>query len=391
MAITAGNGEEFLIEELLGLAKTRTGLTDFGESQFRIPLGELVNALNDEACLNETGFNAARERLVNALSNRLRKVELLKRHPEIHAEVIDVAGIIIGLPRTGSTMLHRLLAASPNLTAVKWWESVFPLPRGILNEADVKARQSDAETLVDDILSAAQGFEAIHPLNAHAYDEELPLIEQSFVSNLPESMMYLPSYGAWLLQADQTRAYEELIDYLKILQWAAPERRGKKWVLKCPHHLTAIQTCLDLFPNAVIVMTHRPVEDLVPSWCSMVATLTGAYSDKDFSILQAKHWTERLKRNLSDMIEARSEHEERFIDINYKDLLSKPEHAAERFFKAVNLSVEPEDVSAWTAWLKSNRRGDRPKHEYSMEQFGLNPRLLKSEFDFYTSKYREHL
>ncbi|WP_336951293.1 sulfotransferase [Sphingobium aromaticivastans] len=378
--------DDFSPDRLMTFAKVRTGLEDFGEDHFLAPLEVLTRAIREEAQLNAAGVAAMGERLVNALANRLRRVALFKAHPEIADQKVEVAALIVGLPRTGSTMLHRLLSASPQLTAVKWWESVFPLPRDGDAE-DVAHRQADAEQLVRDIMSSASGFDAIHPLDAHAFDEELPLIEQSFMSNMPESMMYLPSYGEWLLAADQSKAYDELIDFLKIFQWQDATRKGQKWVLKCPHHLTAVQTVLDRFPKAAIVMTHRPITKLMPSWYSMVASLTGAYSDADFAALQAEHWTQRLRQNLVDLVAARDKAADRFVDVDYRELLTQPLVEAQKVLAAAGLTVTDADLAAWQGWLDGNQRDNRPSHQYSIEQYGLTAARLDEDFAFYTKAY----
>ncbi|WP_311269544.1 sulfotransferase [Sphingobium sp. WCS2017Hpa-17] len=378
--------EDFSPDRLMAFAKTRTGLEDFGPGHFLTALGVLTDAIRQEAQLNENGVGAMGERLVNALANRLRRVALFKAHPEIAEQRVEVAALIVGLPRTGSTMLHRLLSESPQLTAVRWWESVFPLPRDE-GAGEVAGRKADAERLVVDIMSSASGFDAIHPLDAHAYDEELPLIEQSFMSNMPESMMYIPSYGEWLLGADQADAYDELIDFLKIFQWQDPSRAGQKWVLKCPHHLTAVDTVLSKFPTAAIVMTHRPITKLMPSWYSMVGSLTGAYSDADHAAPQAEHWTQRLRRNLVDMVAARNGAPARFVDVDYRDLLEQPLVEARKVLEAAGLAVDASDLDAWQGWLDGNRRDNRPSHQYSIEQYGLTRERLNADFAFYTEAY----
>lgn len=378
--------DDFILDRLMAFATARTGLRNFGSDHFITPLTVLTDAIRAESQLNAAGVAAIGERLVNALANRLRRVALFESHPEIADQKVEVAALIVGLPRTGSTMLHRLLSASPQMTAVKWWESVFPLPRAD-GGGEIAERKADAEQLVKDIMSSADGFDAIHPLDAHAFDEELPLIEQSFISNMAESMMFIPSYGEWLLAADQSKAYDELIDFLKIFQWQDPERVGQKWVLKCPHHLTAVQTVMDKFPGAAIVMTHRPISKLMPSWYSMVASLTGAYSDTDFAAEQARHWTDRLRRNLKDMVKARDGATERFVDVDYRDLLKQPLDEARRVTAAAGLGVSEADLASWQAWLDANQRDNRPSHKYSIEQYGLTEAQLEEVFAFYTDAY----
>lgn len=369
-------------------AKASTGLSDFGPDHFVEPLTVLTKSMRDEAQLNAQGVAAQSGRLINALENRLRKQKLLKDHPEILDLPVDVGVVIVGMPRTGSTMLHRLLASAPQATATLWWETIFPLPREGKGPADTASRIADAEALVEQLVSASAGFEAIHPMDAHAHDEELTLIEQSFVSNIPESMMYVPSYGEWLLNADQRPAYGELLDWLRILEWQNPGRENKKWILKTPHHLTAVETVLDVFPKAVIAMTHRRVDHVLGSWFSMVASLTSGNTDTNFAVEQARHWTQRLKRNLEDMVVARQAAESRFVDVQYRELLADPLGNAEKVFAAVGMGVAPADRQAWENWLGNNKRDNRPSHKYDVADFGMSEAALADEFRFYADAYR---
>ena len=368
-------------------ARATTGLADFGPDHFREPLEVLTRAMREEARLNDAGLATHSTRLVNALENRLRRIDLLKRHPEILEEKVDVGVVIVGLPRTGSTMLQRLLASSPHATATLWWETIFPLPRGEPGETDFASRKADAEALARGLVEASAGFEAIHPMDAHAHDEELTLIEQSFVSNIPESMLYVPSYGQWLLEADQGPAYGELVQWLQILQWQNPARRQQKWVLKSPHHLTAVQTVLDTFPEAVVAMTHRRVEHVMGSWYSMVASLTSGNTDHDFAAAQAAHWTDRLHRNLIDMAAAREQAEGRFIDIHYRRLLEDPLGCAGAVFAAAGMVPDAADTAAWNGWLGANQRDNRPSHKYHVADFGISAESLQDRFAFYSSRF----
>jgi hypothetical protein len=284
-------------------------------------------------------------------------------------------------------MLQRLLAASPRATAMVWWETIFPLPRNDSGAADVAARKADAQALSDQLVAASAGFDAIHPMDPFAHDEELPLIEQSFISNIPEAMLYLPGYGEWLLDADQTQAYAELLEWLKILQWQDPARRGRKWILKAPHHLTAVRTTLDTFPGAIIAMTHRRVDHVMGSYYSMVASLTGGNTDADLSREQAAHWTRRLHRNLVDMIPVRAEQPERFFDIQYRALLSDPIGSARAIFAAAGIPVDEADIAAWQNWVGGNKRDSRPSHKYDLADYGVDSRQLLADFAFYSDTY----
>jgi hypothetical protein len=372
---------------LMNEAKASTGLSDFGPDHFVEPLNVLLKAMRDEAQLTPEGITQQAGRLVNALENRLRRHKLLADHPEILDQNVDIGVVILGMPRTGSTMLQRLLASSPQATATRWWETIFPLPRTAGGADDRQERIADAEALAAQLVTSSAGFEAIHPMDAHAFDEELTLIEQSFVSNIPESMMFVPSYGEWLLKADQRPAYGELIDWLRILQWQNPGREQQRWILKSPHHLTAVQTVLDMFPKAVIAMTHRRIDHVLGSWYSMVASLTSGNTDADMSHEQAAHWTQRLRRNLQDMVAERAKREDRFVDVHYKKLLATPVETATAVFESAGFTVGSADRLAWSGWLGSNQRDSRPSHRYSVADFGQNDAALLQDFAFYTDNF----
>lgn len=380
---------DLTVNNLMAEARRRTNLADFGPEVFLEPLSVLVDSMREEAQLSPAGLAAQSERLINALSNRLRKQQLLREHPEIGDEQVEIAAAIVGLPRTGSTMLHRLLAASPQLTATRWWEAIFPLPFAEEENGSSELRRARAAVLAAQIVSAAKGFEAIHPLDADAYDEELPLLEQTFVSTLPESMMYLPTYGAWLAQADPRPAYREFIDYLKILQWQSSARRGRRWVLKAPSHLQYTPAVLELFPRALIVMTHRPVKQLMPSWYSMVGSLTGADASVDHAKAQATHWTWRWADSLKVMMRAREAAPERFLDVDYRRLMAEPLAVGEEVFRRAGLVYAPEDEAALRSWMAQNPRDNRPSHTYALADYDVAPRQLDETFGFYTREFPE--
>jgi hypothetical protein len=227
-------------------------------------------------------------------------------------------------------------------------------------------------------------------MDAHAADEELPLIEQTFVSNMPEALMYLPSYGEWLLQADQRQSYAELTDWLKILQWQTPGRSAKKWMLKTPHHLTAVQTVLETFPDAVVVMTHRRVDHVIASFASMVGSLTGGSSDADLGAAQAVHWCQRLRRNMASMMSARQGAEHRFVDVHYRELIADPMAHAHRIFAAAGIATTAADEAAWAGWLIANKRDNRPSHQYDLGDYGLSSEEVMRDFAFYSEAFAQH-
>jgi hypothetical protein len=386
--LAAGTPAELSVERLLEQARQACGLSDFGDPWFLEPLDRLVSAINAEARLKSLEGGPV-ERIVYALQDRLRQVELLKAHPEILDEQVQVAGAILGLPRTGSTMLQRLLGSSPQLTSPYWWEVSFPLPFPGETMGDPTPRKDAAKAAVEAFYAAWPDFRTIHPMDALAHDEEVILLDKSFLSSTYDSILNIPSYGFWMAQADHTPAYEELKVWLQILQWQAPERRGRKWVLKTPHHLLGgLSGLLNVFPDCRVVMTHRAVAETLPSYCSMCASMTSAGAHAFDLEAVGTYWTRRFQDGLRALIAVRRhEPASRFIDVRYRDLLDDPVGEAERVMQRMGLEPDARDVAAMAAWLAANGREKRPPHRYTLEMFGLSPEGLERDFAFYQDAY----
>lgn len=306
-------------DDLLAEARRRAGLEDFGDPWFLEPLGVMLESLNGEAQLSKAGVAAHRERIVTGLVNRLRTIDALRRHPEIIDEAVDVAAIIVGLPRTGSTLFHRLLTTAPGLTAVRFWEAqnYAPFPGEVRGSPE--ARRQWAADLIAAMLSVTPDLLSIHPYQVDGADEEIMILDQFFVGTQPEAYAYIPTYSAWLDRADLTPAYRELRTVLGFLQWQDSARRGRRWVLKTPGHLAALDAAMAVFPAARFVMTHRDPVDTVPSYCSMVAALHGAGTDRLDRVtvgrFTARRWAALLER-FTRAREARGD--ARFIDVAYR-------------------------------------------------------------------------
>jgi hypothetical protein len=368
------------LNHIINQAKHRTQLTEFGPDQFIEPLNVLINSINTEAHLTEAGEAAQTERLINALSNRLRKQHLLRTHLEIHAETVSVAVVITSLPRTGSTMLQRLLGASPLLTATHWWETIFPLPLEGETRFEHHLRLQHARALIAMIMGAAENIETMHPMDPLAHDEDLMIVEQSFVSTMPEAMMYVPSYGAYVLSADDSWVYEELTDYLKILQWQSPARAGRKWILKSPNHMQHVPRILAQFPEALMVMTHRDIVQVMGSWFSLAESLRRADSSADVTRENVAHWIHRWRTGLQTTQRARATAPDRFVDVAYTDLLAEPLSAATTIHTRAGLPFDAATRNALQAWLAANPRDARPSHRYALADYGLDEATLRETF-----------
>lgn len=372
---------------LLDKARARAGLDDFGDLWFIEPMDRFIEAANAEARLTAEGFAGQTEVIVKGLTSRLRMVDDIKRHPEILDEEVTVAGIILGLPRTGSTIFHRLLASAPGMTAIRWFEAqnFAPFP-GELPGQPV-ARRDYAQAMIDGWLAAVPELASIHPLETDAPDEEILVLGQMFVSTMVEGMTYVPGFTRWLNGYDQSKGHEDLKLILKYLQWQDPSRRGRKWILKSPSNLPYAELAAKAFPDAVLIMTHRDPLQTVPSYVSMQAALyrlSATISDEEVGAF----WFARLVEWMRLFEDARKRiGEERFIDIDYREVGREPLVQAERVLARMGIPIDAGIQEALTEFLAGNRREQRPMHEYSPERFGLDEESIRRAFADYRARY----
>lgn len=374
-------------ENLLQQARDRAGLNDFGDMWFIEPMDKFLESANAEAKLTPAGFAGQTEMIVKGLTSRLRMIEDIKQHPEILDEKVEVAGVILGLPRTGSTIFHRLLAATPAMTAIRWFEvqNFAPFPgEEPGNPAD---RRAYAQAMIDGWLELSPELNSIHPLDPEAPDEEIIILGQMFVSTMVEGMTFCPSFTRWLDTYDQSKGHEELKTILKYLQWQDPSRRGKKWILKSPSNLPYAELVANAFPDALLIMTHRDPMDVVPSYVSMEAALyklSSTLTDKEVG----EFWFQRLAGWMRSFQEARTRiGEDRFIDIDYRQVAKEPLVQAERVLSRIGIERSEQLEEALTEFLAGNKREQRPAHEYSLDRFGLDEAAILDAFADYRARY----
>ena len=389
MNSTASETTELPIDALLEDARRAADLDDFGDPWFMEPLGKLVAFVNAEAALIST-HNPSVQVLVDYLMDRLRLVDYLKKNPGVRDEKVDVAGIIFGIPRGGSTMFQRLLCASPKVTSPYLWEmmATFPLPGE--KPGDPSPRINQVQVILDERNRAWPDSTAIHPMYATAYDEESFLISRSFMSVDFIFYFHLPNYVTWLKTQDQTKAYEELNLWLQVIQYQDPSRRGKKWLLKSGHHMWCggMPFAMKTFPRAAALMTHRSLENVIPSCCSLQGTFLEGHTRDFESRVLGRENVKLYREAIEDLFDVRKgPYGDRFADFQYKDLVSDPLNQYKRALEAMGIIVDKEDEKAALAWIKESKRDAHSRHAYSPEDFDLTQEQITDEFKFYTDHY----
>ncbi|MFM8499909.1 MAG: sulfotransferase family protein [Chakrabartia sp.] len=377
-------------DQLMQQAIAETGLTDFGDPWFEAPLQALIGYVNRDAGLLSPESSAG-ARIQSALSDRLKLVQYFKDHPEAAEERIDLACAIIGLPRTGSTMVHRLLAAVPGFTALWWWETAFPFPLPDESQTNPTPRQEAAKQMVDWLLTQWPNFESIDPMDAMAVNEEVVLLDRTFLSTTYDSMMPIHDYGYWQADQDHEPAFRDLYRFLQVIQHqrVLQGEARRPWVFKTPHHLMGgIGGLLSVWPDVKLVMTHRHVGQVLPSYCSMCASLSINSSTSYRKDQQGAHWSRRFRTGLERLEALRGRlPADQIIDVQYEETVSDPIGMAEAVLAQLGITADAATRAALDACVKDNAREARPRHKYSADEFGLTPEGIEADFAFYHDRY----
>lgn len=381
------------LDSILAEAQQTAGSDDFGDEAFREPFERLVAALESEARLNAVGRGMQRARIVGLLVNRLRTEAYITRYPEILDEQICEPIVIAGLARTGTTMLHRMIAADPDNYCLYWWESRNPAPfigpDEKLAAGDRDPRILDAEAEVAGMLEAAPDLMAMHPLEAEGPDEEIMLLEHSFFSINPEAFVNVPKFSDWQDAQNQLSAYRYLERLLKFLQWQKKQRGefAKRWVLKAPAHLRYMDLLFQVFPDARVIQTHRDPVATIPSLASMVHAIRAMGSDHCDPKVTGRQWSDKFSRALIRCMEIREQHSDRFIDVFFANVLKDPLKEIHRIYEFAGWKLEDAAIAAMRQWSVDNSRDNREAHHYTLEEFGLTEAGIHRDFAAYRERF----
>ena len=379
---------------ILDEARARTGLSDFGSDEFREPMRVLLAAFEAEGRLHPVGRATQRQRVVDLLVNRLYTQDWIRRHPEILDERIDDPIVIVGFPRTGTTMLHRTIASERRIHSLKWYESRNPAPFPGWDPANPSGerdpRIAEAEEQIRVMLEGNPDLAAVHPFEAEGPDEEIMLLEHSFMSGNPPAFVNVPSYFDWISNNDNSRGYAYMKRMLQFLQWQKRRAGGsaERWVLKTPHHMYHLDLVFEQFPRATVIQTHRDPIETIPSFASMNCEIHRLASDECDDHETADQWFRRLARATTRGLEVRDAMGEgRFIDVWYRDAILDPIAQVRRVYERVGMDLTSEAEGDMLAWAEQNRRDARPTHHYTLEQFGLTVEGIEGAFADYRKRF----
>ncbi|UDM53828.1 sulfotransferase [Cupriavidus sp. MP-37] len=379
------------VERLLAQASEQAGgLDDFGPGNYREALQVLSDSLAREANLSPQGAHMLAGKLQGQLVNRLVMQDYCRRHPEILHECVDDPLVIVGLPRTGTTLLQRMLATDARFCSAAWWETRYPAPLPGEDVRDPSRRIATARAEVAQMIECIPDILAIHPLDAMAADEEFMLMEHSFLCAM-DSYANVPSYTGWLAQQDHTEVYACLKTMLQFLQWQKRQRGetpARRWVLKTPQHLHTLEVLFRVFPGAQVVLTHRDPVQTIPSMASMAHTLWQLYADDPDPVAVGRQWSEQMRRGTDHATAVRDAMPaERFLDVRFEDTVRDPFGVAQAVYRFAGMPLTEAARAGMWAWMEGNPRNQRAAHAYTPERFGLSQAQLERDFAGYRARH----
>ncbi len=369
---------------LKSAARRRTGLDDFGGWPIDEPLTRLLEAYRNEARLTMLGRITVRELVVSLLKNLLELEADRRRHPEIEAQSVDAPVFVIGLPRTGTTLLHGLMSEDPASRVPRTWEVMCPT--GFPSDrAEVDALRARTAGRLAWANRLAPEFKRIHPIAPDLPQECIAITAPVFMSIQFHTTHNVPSYEDWLEATDQREAYRFHRRFLGHLQ---AQRAGSRWVLKAPGHLFALGALLAEYPDAKIIQTHRDPLRVMASMASHATVLRRAFSDSADPSEIAADWAARWSAALDDFLAVRDrEPASRFLDIDYAEIERDPLGAVTRIYEFLDWELTSAAREKMTAFLDANPKDKHGVHRYSLSQFGLDRDTELERFRAYCERF----
>ena len=373
---------------LVSQARAATGLEDFGEDTWQEGLDRLLDAFLAEARLTEMGEQIAAAMLVNDLTSRLRVTDWHARYPEIGAAPVPPPVVVLGQPRTGTTILFDLLAQDPRLRAPLTWEvaNPHPPPETATYATDPRIAESEAAAEMTELVNP--GFRAVHPSGALRGQEDVVITSGDFRSMTFPTVFRVPSYMRWLIgEADMAPAYRYHRRFLQLLQWRHP---GERWVLKTPAHTWCLGALFEEYPDATIVQTHRDPLKVLASVASLTEHLQRMVSGQTTIPEQAAEWVDYLELGNNRSVDAREDGTvpaDQAVDFLFRDLMADPFAALAALYDGMGLEFTPEAEAGMRAFLAAHPADEHGTHTYSFAATRLDEDQVRARMQRYETYF----
>ena len=372
-------------ESVIESAIEAAGSDDFGSDSYHEPLDVFIAACRDEAQLTAFGRLLIAKMLQRALANRLALRQWANEHPNVAKERIGAPWVIVGLPRTGTSILSMLLGLDPHARPLLQWEAAHPIPPTTLAEADTDPRIAQTARELDGLLKLNPPLRAMHPFGATLAEECVTLFMYDIRTLALETQAHVPSYARWLEETDMTPAYDQHRLALQTLQSRRPTER---WILKTPNHLWHIDALLSAYPDARIIWTHRDPGPVITSLASLANASQLPQTRRRDPVPTATEWRRTCGFALRSAMAYDDKAASRWCrHLHYQDLMSDPVATVRRLYQSFGDDVSDLHAQRMTALLADRPKDAYGRHRYDPADFGWTYAEINEEFSDYTGRY----
>ena len=378
--------DPFLGERILECAQNETGLEDFGTGLAWEGLCVLARSVEEEGGLHPFGRRLVFESLVKSAADRLRLIDYLKKHPEVNQDEIRRPLLVTGFPRTGTTLLHNLLAQDPQARPLMAWEAASPVPSNYNKPDTPDRRQSDLRRNCRAIRFLAPELEKLHALHFDRPEECAVFLRNSFLFN--PFTTYPPSYAEWLDdQQPEARkeSYQFYLSQLRVVQREGPKGH---FALKAPAHFPALEAYFEVLADAAVVRTHRDPVQFVPSACSLYAISGCVRSDKVGADRLGPETLQRFEITQQEVLDSDDRlPDKQVLDVRYTDLVKAPLETVQRIYEYHGLAFSDEMEERISCWLRENPQHKHGRHRYTAGQFALKNEQIRDVLKPYCERF----
>jgi hypothetical protein len=380
------------VRSLMDEAEARAGTDEWGSLSFTAALGLLLDSCAETAALTPGGWDVLRRTMLRHLGNRL----ALQPHlaPRESGTTGNLALVVTGLPRTGTTLVHNLLAQDPGWRYVRLWEALRPAgcagARSVAERSRVEHELvSQAEAWLARFDALVPGFGAIHPTTAVGPEECDTLLQNSFASLHFDDMWSAEAYSRWLWGSALDDEYHYYALQLGVI--ASGDELSRPWLLKSPGHLGHLEALAKALPDAVVLWCHRHPVEAVASWASLIRAVRSPHTHRLDEVALGRQALSRAWTITERALQARKSLGTTFqlLDVSYSCLLTDPIGAVGKVYAILDRPLPPEALSAAQRWLAENPQHRRGRHVYGLEEFSLSAGQVTERFAPYLEGFGE--
>ncbi len=375
------------VDQLHELVAQQVGADDFGPTDYLPGLKVLLQSMDYDPHFSEQGKRAAWGEVINALSGRAHAYKSMAANPGFDRQAIIKPIVITGVPRTGTTALHKLMAVDPQFQGLQTWLVGAPMPRP---PRDTWASHPQFQKTVEQLAKryeATPGKRAAHLMVAEEVDECMLILRQSFVSNIWSCVWSAATYDAWWQCQSELASYQYFARTLQLIGSNEPEKR---WLLKNPGHIANLDLLFAVFPDALVIQTHRDPAKAVPSLCGLLMLLhstmeAGRNQQRAHNMLARE--TAKWAAAVRDAEPIRQAHRGQILDVIHSDFHRAPLRTIEQIYKFAGVELKPEVVAAMEERIDDDPERKHGVHRYDIADFGLSEAEIRERFGDYMVQF----